>query len=364
MFDVFTETHRSNDSSLQPSYLSLMHSRIERDFRRVNRYIRNRDWHVKSNHILINVLNSIALDWRMDIFEYHRRVRDISADIAKANGISSQLHKAKNNTSNFLGNNVTELYININEPFDLLNIESTWLDLEPVKFLRHDVDSLDMSPLDGSRHEPSGFAVINIDIVKLAIQYRQWRLEWEKNDELDFVPSIIQYVSSYPLANLMYSFYDHCLFNRFMTKLEGGVPTTSINKLPFMVIDHTRHVDRYIDFCLELMKRRSLTVIETLRQFKLHTNDSAFDLYKLPPIYVSRQMEWLFIVARLRVVISLLTISKWKSHSRNRAYVNEVRLYLRRVRGASLFNNTMDNIDTKAILRDFEMTLGDLIKVN
>jgi hypothetical protein len=362
MFDIFTNDPVSARPLSQPGYLSNNQIKMRKSLDRIVRHLRNRHWYVYSSHILVKILTSIPVDRDLDIFEYHKKVEAIAYDLGKTLGISSSLHKSISKDSYMLGDDVTEIYVAINEPIDLLTVESNWEELEPIKFLRHDVDSLDLTPLDGRRSEEFGLAVIQVDIVKLAIQYRSWIKHWEESG-VDEIPSVVNFVAGHPTANALYSFYDHCIYNRFRTRLEGKVPSTKVTKLTFSTPSYTDEVDKYIKYTINRIERAGgFTFDQMLQQLELVTVKDAFNLTRLPQLFISRQVEWVILISRLETLIYLVQTGDMFGHnSKNRVNLNKIKIYVKSLRGTRIFSNTLSTLDERAILRDINVELKPYI---
>lgn len=352
MIELFTRTEVSNRAMTRPGYLDNNQAKMRKQLGRVVEHLRNRNWYVYNTHILVKLLGSIAVERELDLFEYHRRVSSIALDLAKTLGISSSLHKAVGKDSYMLGDRYTEIYVAINEHVDLLTVEDNWKDLQPVKFLRHDVTSLDFTPLDGRRDEGYGKAVIQIDVVKLALQYRSWYLD-QKDKGVEDIPTLGSFVASYPTANAMYTFHDHCIWNRFRAIYNGETPDDKSTVLPFLVPSSKDMVDKYLKYCVNQIERKSMTFDMMQKQVELITAKDAFELNRLPTFFISRQVEWAIFISRMRTIIFLVkTNEEWEHKAKNRKDTGILKTYLKSIRSANIFGNTLSLLDVRAIKRD------------
>lgn len=363
MFELFDRNHIVDGiqrATAQPASQEMLYKRIRKDLDRVISYMRNRYTTIAPDHTLVKVLNGLNLDPSIDIFDYYEDVRRKQEDIAKASGINTRTNRAlSNERSFFYGPNVTEVFILSYESVDLLTIEDeAWEDLTPIKVLRHDVSSFDMTPLGRNYHANSGFAVIEINIPLLAIQYRAWHLDQLKKDP-EFLKGSDQFVGTYPVANMMTSHIEHVLFNRLYSFYTGERVVDKQTNLPFAlgVIGYKKELDKYLYGTLTYLNRKSSKFYQYLSQLKMISSNDAFELMSLPARDVYRQTEWIYVMARMKPLSFMLRLDYDLGGQSNRQELNVVRRYVRSIRSGKLFQEALPGIDGKALTVDLNETI-------
>ena len=184
---------------------------------RVIRYYRQSPMAVKSSHLLVRLLHSIAVPKSQHIIRYYSNVSDIALEVAMSMGITSSLYKGRVFNGIFYGEGSQEIIIAHDTPFDYLDIEDNWENLEPIKVVRHSRSDLGMNIPDGTvTGNNDGVAVIMINVVMLALQYRAFREQEARFRLMNGINerSIYQFVHMYPLTNMIRSQTDCALFNR------------------------------------------------------------------------------------------------------------------------------------------------------
>lgn len=300
------------------SYANLQR-RLRSNVYTVINHCRESFYAVRSNHLLVTLLQTLGVPPTLPVFEYHDRVVTRAPEAAKALGIGSALWRTDTVANgHFYGRGTEEVLIAVEERFSLFNVESTWRDLVPVKVLRHERTSLSINQLDGRESDAEyGLAVIQIDVVKLAHQYRCWYQE-QLRAEVDFLQTPMQFVSQYPLPAMLMSHLDLAMFNRCYA-LSQGRPTEGFSSSwPFYLNDYSNQVDAYLRERLDTLKRSALDYSTLMSQLELVFAPTLREMVVLPRVAQTRQITWALALARLPVIKLLVWLDHHGGGNRNR----------------------------------------------
>ncbi len=280
---------------------------------------------VKSNHLLVKILQSIPVPYGDSVNIYRDQVADIAGDLAMSLKLTSSLYKGKVFDGVFYGDSISEIIISIDDHFDMSNIGETWKDLEPIKVLTHPKSDLNFDIPNGERTgNDYGLAVITINISMLAVQYRQFRLEEKKAGIVDTY-SVMQFIHRFPLTNMLKSHLDVCVLNRFSNLVKGIPSSESFRKNPFYSTDFTEKLDEGFRKLLAMLLKKSPDFDTMLLSIPLVTADNVRDFIKLPSFAETRQVIWAFSLARVQVVSTILRINYETGSNKNQQAINKIK---------------------------------------
>lgn len=278
MYTLFTDRSTGSARVTVPPAYEYVRRQLRKNLVAVLRHQRGAAYAVRSNHLLVKILTSLGADPNLPLFEYHRVVNSRLERVARAHGLTTAGQRGSVTDDDlFYGKNVFEALISVSEDFDLLEVDKHWKSLQPVKVLRHPFNSLTVEALDGSQAtEAPDWAVVQVDVVMLAVQYRQWYLAQKRADE-PFIRSPMQFVYEFPLANALVSQLEVAIFNRLKAHLQNRPLEPFYSSWPFYLTDLHAKADKYLLDRIAHLQRRPMTFDEILQQVKLI--DDQRDLY-------------------------------------------------------------------------------------
>jgi hypothetical protein len=241
----------------------------------------------------------------------HRLLLHRYKQVAMAHGITT-VHQVgtTERTGVFFKGNVNEVLFTVNEDFDLLRSSQPdmWQMLTPIRFLRHPIDDTTVVLPDGT-YTPisSGVAVIQIDMVKLGIQFYHWYKAMAERD-LPFYETVRQFLVAYPMANALKSFQDVAHLNRFLTLLNGDKPNKELVSLPTPMLNVDSDLNAYMFNQMVFLSKKSYSFEVFLMNLQpIHAKDY-LQLMKMPDTFVPRQLAWVLsasVIPALRIVLHL-----------------------------------------------------------
>lgn len=280
---------------------------------------------VDSDNHFGRLLVHIPLRWDLDDRNYIRFVEDMHVGVSRAYGFTSPIHRGRVHEDGVtLGRNTSEIVLVSDEGFELPEGDG-WRDLSPLRYLYHTRVDLGF-PIPNNHDTVRGHAVVTANIPMLAYQYRCWLKEQQERfrDVADGqTESVFRFMGSYPLVNLIDSYFDIAVFNR-LTKLSKGhgLPKLPVPH-PFYLTDYSQRVDRYCQKIIETQANRSGDLEQVVYTTPLILKESLYEVMYLPGDPVTRHNEWALQVARLPYVRYLveLAVTRFKG---DRRFTNQI----------------------------------------
>lgn len=333
MYSLFNKKPVASRGTRQPAYYRVVRKRLRSNLIKVIKHCRGSRYAVASDHLLVKLLQGLRLDTSLPLFEYHRLVTNRAEAIGKANGLTSSLWSSPSvKDGDFYGKGNEEIHLYVEEDIDLLQQERDWKSLEPVRILRHGKTSLSLTALDGRQHKKeTDIAIIQIDIIKLAMQYYYWAKEMEMGGE-DFRRTYMQFVFQYPLTNALISHHDVAVMNRLFNHFHGLALAEFDNEWPILIRDYSSDVDRYLLDRLDLFHNRQMVFNNMLEQVQLIRHDTLQPVVELPETPITRQNTWVFVIMRIPLITFLVQLDFKTGNARNTAYYSKIRREIREVK--------------------------------
>lgn len=362
MYTLFNDPSDPSQGVQQPSSFTLIKKRLRKNLIDAIRYARNSTYAVPSNHILVSILNDLNVNPNDNLIEYYDAVAKRAIGVAKANKISSALHRGKiRHDGLFYGSNTTEIHVLVDNAIDIFQLDTTWKKMQPIRILRHPRTSLSINALDGSNSfEEDGVAVIAIDIRMLAIQYYMWYNQ-QKEEGDDFFQTTRQFVYQYPLTNALMSHHDIALINR-MSALYKGVEVSPFENIwPFYLTDLTQTVDKYLFNRIETMMSKARVFDEWLHYTNVVYAKNMYDVVRLPQTLVTRQNAWVFNVARIPYINLLLEMENECGSFRNSNIRSTLRKNVRQLMHDKDFKTSIEDGDSESFMDELKTKIEKLL---
>lgn len=270
-------------------------------------YYRHSAYSVKSDHEIIKLLASLDTSVDMELMEFYKRVDSKALMVGQQLGFTTTMSVGKVFNNVFFGKHSKEVIIITDEPFDVKYVHDYWMDCCPVRILKHGFDYIDNFPLDGTV-DSNSISVFTINLSMLAVQYRAYR-QWQKTyvNERTGRNSIYHFVYSYPLNNMRYDAIDHAILNRLI-KIRNGLPTNdNQTKHPFHVTNFTMKCDRLLLMINESLMNMKRDLGNVAMTIPLVNMDNVYQLLKLPDVNDSRQINWAIYIARIEMLLFLMS---------------------------------------------------------
>lgn len=355
MLTLFETTTQFNVGVVSHPEFSYLKNGFKRELKKFESYYRRNAMVVRSGHLIVQLLQSLHVSTHYDPDTYVNLASDQITKLAMAYKLTTPHTAGKLHDGIFYGSSIKETILLTNTPLPISTIHENWRKLDSVSVLDHPYDSLGVWIADGVTEIPGeGYATIEINLPKLALQYRMW-LDMRGMDLVEeSIPAITQFVHRYVLPNMMRSHLDLAILNRFMTHFLKDIPSSVNPSHPFFMVNYDRQMDRVIETMLERVIKRRLTFPQLLQALPAVYGRSALDTLSLPKVAKTRQIDWALTLSRLRQIAFLVQINDVGRSYANGHWLNRIS------RGVKLIGN--DRVIANQVGRVENANIEDFIE--
>lgn len=361
MYSLFNKMEWGNRGGA-PTYLNYRYSLkgLRSNLERIVHYNRIYPRAVRPNHFLVKLIHSLNIPINMAPQRMVDLIGERTEGVGMAMNITSPLNKGRVFSPGvFYGEGSHEILIADSTPVDVRTALEDWESLRPIEFIYHPKTDLGMDVPHGFQNsEERGLCVVRINVPLLALQYQQWRQrEWMYNSENQ--RTVMQFVASYPLNNLLYSQVDWAIINRVIHTYRGQPCTDSNLRKPFQVTDYTDRLQIAVDQMVHDYRTRKFTMEQLLASIDLIGTSDALSRVALPKLLATRQVKWALILAREPITRFLVDWNIQTGNSKNKAQLNTIRIETQRF----LNDNVLRGSVPKRAFAYWNQQLVDLVKL-
>lgn len=324
MLEFFNTPDIFSQGTITPNTWPYLKQGLLRNLDTVKKYYYDKPFAVKSNHILIRLLNNLGVSFNINLERF--------ADIvdAKANNISmnfkmsSPIYRGNIFRDIFYGGEIDEILVNDDDYFDVYSVYNNWKTTQAVKVVYHPKSDLDLLLPNGRYFgTESGTAVISINIAMLAVQYKAF-LDKEYKVLLsgESPKTTAHFIHMYVLPNMLDSHLDIALFNRAYNLLTNSQMGVSVKKHVFFIPNYSEQIDNAYKYLINYYKTNDRSYKTILRSFPVVSNEDFESSLRLPELAPTRQMIWVNVLSRLKAIEFLAKISRSNNNSFNKNYNN------------------------------------------
>lgn len=199
---------------------------LHENHERIVEFWRGMNWAVRSDHILVAMLTQIPDIISYNPLDIYRHAQDTMEQFTSARGIGSSITYSRvQPRSYFYGSQCQEIIIS--QPFDDAIDQiftAHYVNWETLRIVTHPFTTFDFQLANGKvrKSGEAGLCVIKMDLALLYTQYRLW-LKDKKRSMYDdgTARSIMNFIHSYPVVNLLKSQTERAWFNRLFNISEG-----------------------------------------------------------------------------------------------------------------------------------------------
>lgn len=310
MLSIFNDLNPRDKGIIQFPEWTYIRDGLMMNLDHTNKYYRSGAYAVGSDHELIKLLFGLTTSTELDLSTYYKQVDAKALTVAQQLGYTTSISKGRVFNNVFFGGKSREVIIVHNEDFDPQDVTDNWMDAQPIRILRHGFDFIDCFPTQGQLAS-NGVSVFAINLPMLGVQYRAYR-EWQKKfgDQVTGRASIYSFCFGYPLNNMIYDAMDHSVFNR-LVRLKQNLPTSDNQyRHPFHVTNFTVRCDRILSKILDVISSNPLDLYTTMATIPLVNQGNVVGLAKLPDLYESRQINWAIYMARVDMLLFLMSFDE------------------------------------------------------
>lgn len=351
-FDLFDESPVVQQGKVIPPQFAYVKAGLLREIQKVYSYYHSRVTFVNNSHVLVRLIKSLPISMRRDPQNYVDVVNDLAPQVCNSLHITNSLGYGRAFTPGvFYGKSVTEILIMDETPFDPYQALANWRMLKPIRVLRHPFTDMSMPRAMGDYHGTErGIAVIAINVAMLAIQYRGWYREERQPDPSMPARRTHQFMSMYPITNMVGSHLDIAIFNRLVGHYLGEEVQPYHKSHPIYLIDHTEKMDDVLLKELTILRRRPLTFDQILDAVPAIASSDLRVVMRMPSVVPTRQVKWALTVARLPLIRFLVQLNYDTENPKNRYYLNRLKQQLHAMR----VDRTLDQILPLDVTQDID----------
>jgi hypothetical protein len=340
MYQIFGQTSvPSNGIAIPPSW-HFVQTGLKHNLDRVLTYYRDAPLSVKSDHLLIRLLQSLNIPLSLTLDRYMANVENIALNLSMVFKMTSSIYRGQFFENVFYGGNY-ELLVASDATFDIYKAQQHWEQLSPVTVLRNNVTSLDMRLPDGSVTDTrGGISVLLINIPLLALQYRAWMLRElalaEQNG--NGIRPVTAFIHGYVLPNMLGSQLDQVLFNRLKLMVDGGTPDGPVHQAhPFVMTDYSDRLDEAQKQLVMLLHRsQQLNFGQMLQAIPSVNKTNLLQVMHLPDLAPTFQLMWALSIARLPCLAFLFEMAPGGPAQKNRQIMTKILSEIRNYRRNSI----------------------------
>jgi len=345
MYSLFQNYDQKEYGIVRLTEWKYMHDCLRRNLVAILEYYQNTSVSVASDHLLVQLLQSIAIPHSLSIERYYANIAPLALTLAFPFHLTSPISTGRPFNGVFYGKGNREVIIAVDEYFDPVIADKNWRALTPVKVLRHPFTDLRLNIPDGTvKSQEQGIVVITINIPMLAVQYRAFRREEMLRVEsgvVDAERNIMQFVMMYPLSNLLMTHLDQALFNRFNHLFQDLPVHTGRSYHPFHLTDYSRRVTDIHKKLLGIMENSNYNFGATLAFIPGAVQNDMERAMLLPDIVPTRQVLWSLVLARLPALLFLISSAKYGAKMRNQMEVDQIVETFLRLKRQRVFESTL-----------------------
>jgi hypothetical protein len=349
MHTLFNLVPRALQGIQHPALWSYVRDGLRANVGQVIRYYRANPQAVKSDHLLVKLIQSVDMSLSLNYERYYSLVDASSLDLSMTLKLTSSLYKGQVWDGVFYGPGSDEVLIVHTDSFDIDKARKDWQNVTPVRVLRHAKSDLYLNLPDGQRNTTeSGVSVIAINLPLLMCQYYAFRQAYwiddksRHNDSGQIDPrSIMMFIHMYVLPNMLFSHLDQALFNRIHNLADGKPMGQSIKRHPFALIDYSQKVDMVYGQVLGNLRGQEKNLVGILQSVPAAARLNMEEAARLPDMAPTRQVMWALAVSRLPMLDFALGMTHERAMTKNQSEVNEIDRTLYRWKVARIFEGVM-----------------------
>lgn len=333
MYTLYNEPRVVTTPSLNLARFGYVKAMHQSNLDRVVSHYRRSAKSVRSDHLLVQLLQHIHLDLSNNLLVFRDRVKDIVDDLTRSFDLTSPINYGKALSPGMLyGKDTSEIILVTEEEFNLDHARNNWERLEPLKFLTHPKTDLGLNlPYGEGYSVEKGVVVATLNLPMLACQYRLWfERELRRNPERP--GTVTQFVAQYPIPNSMSSQQDIAFLNRLTQIFYGEAVSEHTGNHPFFLNTRDVETNKGLLNLVQQVERRRLGFSEFLETVTPINEISYQKVIALPRMVNTRQVVWALVIARLPVISFLLHWGEVVGNNRNRQDLNQIRRSLRQLR--------------------------------
>lgn len=348
MLKIFFNDNISNNYPTQTiSNIKYLLDKYKEDTDNVIEYYRNSERFVNNNHLLNRLINTLLpnID-NMDSISYLKQVNANAKLTSKQFGISSTINNGKILENVFYGKGSKEVLIYTEYNIDPINNKEVLLDKAFVKVIKHDDTNLSAPMPSKDNYIPDSIIVIEIDVIMLMMQYREWYM---RRKTIGATTEINIFIATIVIPNMLPSIMDIAIVNRVYNLINKIPIDASINKHPFILHKYDNKLNNALKVVIKYIRNKKITFEKLLYSIPVVYNENALKALKLNTKYYTSQNRWVSWVSRVKYLYMILLISGKNGIVANRDIITRIIMEIKKLNRDRTITNVLDPVNYYSI---------------
>lgn len=306
MYTLFNPGKLSDKNVFHYTHAEYMRSRIYEYLGRYSTLRRDFAGRLKSNHLFINILSSMNVEFDGSLIEFLGKCDRQGTALSRTLGLTSSYNTGKLFKGTLYAGCDEIIIQSRNSDHMWFDLWNRWRSVSAVKIISHPVTDLtvfEMGVMNEAAIETPGLVVYSIDI---AVMYAQWCFYRSSMAS----PTMEGFITQIVIPNAIESHMNIVPFNRLLAG-RGIVPFSTVkSNLPFNQQSVTTDLDRVLVTVEKNIEGRRLRPNQYLSAIPSITGDNFFDDAYNPELMPTSQAMWAIIASKFKQTAFLLEIGE------------------------------------------------------
>ena len=338
MIDLFLNKNTFTYRDRVPPSINNVYAKIKMYLNSVIDYYHRSNTIVNNENVLIQLLNSLDVDYRWSDIVIINYVRNNTQGLIKPLMLSSSItiNTIADNMSIISGAKEIIYTVDYTNLTNYRNINaSNWKTQEPLKFRNHDIRDLYFNHPTRMTLDKD-IVIYELDILKLILMYKYYCLEREETEQYI---SRLEFIGRYVLTNSIHSMADIVMLNNYLDK--GDIYTRPRQFVSTVLVPINTIRLRNDVISKSLINTSDIFIVELLRNIKLLDDRDSYDLLSIEKFYETSRSK-IYLTLTLLDFIDNIFNHIDPSSKGNSMYTTKLAYYLRVLSGVHI--NTGDMI--------------------
>ena len=321
---------KARDKFPQWAYLD---KALDKAVKEVQDYYHRQVRTVKAEHVLVRLLMSLGVPFKLPNQVYFDRVTDIAYRNAASMHIPTPISRGVIFSKNtFYGEDTFDVLAVVNEDHDdMEKLYANWKWLEAVKLYRHPLIDLSLSIPDGRQpaRVMGNCCVAVIDLPLLALQYKAW-MEDNLRTRPDNPLTIEHFIAMFVIPNMLPRQTNLAIANRIFAAYQlGGVLPAAERINPLSIPRYEHQLDTIVSEYITRMKANQVETFDQILAAIPQVGDGDYrQLISPPDGPLTEPIGWVWLLAQLPMLEFLVKVNSESGNQRNQSYLRDIRMAL------------------------------------
>lgn len=306
MYTLFNPGKLSDKNVFHYTHAAFMQSRIYEYLTRYQQLRKQVAGRVQSNHLLINILTGMNVEFNGNLIEFLGRADQTGTNLSRTLGLTSNYNTGRLFNS-VLYPGCKEIIIqNRNTDYMWFDLWNNWRSVSAIKVLSHPVTDLtvfELGVMNPAQLSKPDLCVWSVDV---AVLYTQWHFYRASQSN----PSLEGFLTEIVYPNAFQSHLNLVMFNRLLAKRELVEFCTVKDNLPFNQQSVTPDLDKILTTVEKNISGRRLRPNQYLAAIPTITGEDFLNETYSPDLMPTSQAMWAILASKCKQARFLLDIGK------------------------------------------------------